>query len=74
LFPVKPVPLSGTVCGLSAALSATESVPLKSPVWLGEKVTLTVQIAPDARVGLQVLVSPKFVLAVMLVMLSVAVP
>jgi len=69
-----PVPLSETVCGLSPALSATESVPVRSPVWLGEKVAFTVQLAPDARVGVQVFVSPKFGLAVMLVMLSVAVP
>ena len=73
-WPETPVPLSETICGLSAALSATERVPFKLPVWLGVKVTVTVQLAPDARVELQLLVSPKLVLAVIPVMLSVIVP
>jgi hypothetical protein len=38
------------------------------------KVTLTVQLTPDARVELQLLVSPKLVLAVIPAMLSVIVP
>ena len=72
--PATPVPLNETICGLSAALSATESVPFKLPVLVGVKVTLTMQLAPDARVELQVVVSPKLVLAAMLATLSVVVP
>jgi hypothetical protein len=68
------VPLSDTICGPSAALSANESVPFKLPVLPGVKVTLTVQLAPDARVELQLLVSPKFALAMIPAMLSVIVP
>jgi hypothetical protein len=68
------VPLRETICGLSAALSVTESVPFKLPVLPGVKVTLTVQLAPDARVELQLFVSPKLVLAVISAMLSVTVP
>jgi hypothetical protein len=45
-----------TVCGLSTALSANESVPFKLPVSPGVNVTLSVQLAPDARVELQVFV------------------
>ncbi len=50
------LPLNAIVCGLPGALSVTESVPVKSPVWLGAKVTSIVQFAPDARVELQVFV------------------
>jgi hypothetical protein len=56
VYDATPVPLSATVCGLSAALSAHESVPFKLPVLPGVNVTLTVQLAPDARVELQVFV------------------
>jgi hypothetical protein len=72
--PATPVPLRETVCGLSLALSTTESVPFKLPVLLGVKVTSMVQLAPDTRVGSQVVVSPKLVLAAMLEMLSVVAP
>jgi hypothetical protein len=41
---------------------------------MGVKVTSIVQLAPDARLEPQVSVSPKFVVAAMPAMLSVAVP
>ena len=69
-----PVPLSATICGLPGALSVTETVPFRLPDALGVNVTLMVQAAPDARVEPQVWVSPKFALAAILVILSVAVP
>jgi hypothetical protein len=47
--PAVPVPLRETVCGLPGALSVTERVPLRLPVALGVKVTLTVQRAPAAN-------------------------
>jgi hypothetical protein len=72
---VTPIPLRETVCGLPGALSVTESVPLTLPVALGVKVTLIVQLAPDARFEpLQVSVSPKLALAAMFAIPSVAVP
>jgi hypothetical protein len=49
-------------------------VPFKLPVLPGVKVTLTVQLATDARVELQLLASPKLVLAVIPATLSVIVP
>jgi hypothetical protein len=69
-----PVPLIEIVCGLPGPLSVTETVPLRLPGMLGVKVTLIMQFAPAARVGPQVLVSPKLVLAAILAMLSDAVP
>jgi hypothetical protein len=69
-----PIPLRETICGLSAALSANESVPFKLPEVPGVKVTLTVQLAPDKRVELQVLVWPKSALAAILAILRVVVP
>ena len=38
-----------TVCGLLAAPSVKVRVPVRVPVWLGVKVTLTTQFAPGAR-------------------------
>src|SRR6266568_6593263 len=43
-----PVPDRLTNCGLPAALSATESVPLRVPAVVGVKVTLMAQLAPGA--------------------------
>jgi hypothetical protein len=74
LSALTPVPLSEQVCGLPGALSVNESVPSKLPVSLGEKVTLVVQLAPDARLELHVLVSPKSTLVAILMSLSVIVP
>jgi hypothetical protein len=69
-----PVPLRETECGLPAALSVIESVPLRLPEMVGVRVTLMVQSAPGARVGPQLSVSAKFTLAAMLEILNVAVP
>ena len=44
-----PAPLNGTACGLAGALSVTESVPCTVSSAVGEKVTVTVQLAPEAR-------------------------
>lgn len=54
-----PVPLSATVCGLPVALSAMLSVATSSPVAVGVKVTLIVQLALAAKVpvGLHAFVS-----------------
>jgi hypothetical protein len=72
---VVPVPLSETACGLPGALSLTESVPFRLPATLGVKVTLMVQLAPDAIFEpLQVSVSPKLAVTAMLAVVSVVVP
>ncbi len=55
---VVPVPLSGTCCGLPAALSVTFTVALRAPVVVGLNVTLIVQLAPTANELSQPLVSP----------------
>jgi hypothetical protein len=68
-----PVPLSVTVWGLPMALSAIETNPFRLPV-TAVKVTLIMQLAPGASVELQVLLSSKFAVAVILAMLSAAVP
>jgi len=54
-----PAPLSVTLCGEPAALSATESVALKLAADAGVKVTETVQLAPAASELPQVLVWAK---------------
>src|SRR3984957_8017200 len=43
-----PVPERLTVCGLLAAASLIVSVPVREPVWLGVKITLTTQFAEGA--------------------------
>ena len=73
-MPETPVPPRGTTCGLSGALSVTDSVPLWGPAVVGLNVTLTLQLAPDARPGMQLSVSPKLAVAAMLAMLSATVP
>ncbi len=55
-------------------MSATLSVPLRTPVVVGVKVTLKLQTAPEARLLGQLFVCAKSPLIPMLVMLSVAVP
>jgi hypothetical protein len=45
-----PVPLSGRVCGLAAALLVNVRAPLRAPTAVGVKVTVTLQAAPTARV------------------------
>jgi len=69
-----PVPVKVTVCGLLGASSVTVRVPFSSPVAVGLKVTLMVQVALRPRVAAQVLVWAKSALAVMLEMLRVALP
>lgn len=69
-----PSPPSVTACGLPGALSAIVSVPVIEPAVTGEKVTLTVQVAPTARVVPQLPLSAKFPEALMLVMFRTAVP
>src|SRR5437588_824150 len=46
-----PFPLSGTVCGPTPELSATDSVPVRAPKAAGVKVTLMVQFPPAAKVA-----------------------
>ena len=50
-----PVPLRATDCGEPVALSANVSAAVRVPAAVGEKVTLTVQLAPAASVAPQVL-------------------
>jgi hypothetical protein len=70
----EPVPVKLTVCGLPVALSAMLTLPVKVPVVVGVKVTLIVQAAPAATDDPHVFVSPKFVLAVIDVMLNATLP
>ncbi len=51
-----PVPVRLTLCGLPAALSVIDSVPVRVPVAVGVKVTLMVQLAPAATEAPQVFV------------------
>lgn len=73
-----PVPVRLMLCGLSLALSVRVMVAERVPVTVGEKVTLTVQLLPDATGVPQVLVwakSPGFVPAsTKELMLSVMLP
>jgi hypothetical protein len=62
------VPDRVTTCGEFVALSVTEILPVKLPVVVGANDALIVQLAPAANVegaSGQVVDSPKFVLAVM---------
>jgi hypothetical protein len=52
-----PVPERAAVCGELAALSLMTTVPGSDPVAVGEKVTLTVQLAPTSRELPQVVVA-----------------
>jgi len=72
--PATPLPLSETVCGDPGAPSAMVSVPNTLPVAVGVNVTLTVQLAPDARSVAQSLVCSKFAVVATLAMFSGAVP
>src|SRR5208282_1016136 len=71
---VTAVPLRETVCGLPAALSVNVTVPVRLPVVFGASVTLMAQLAPAVSVAPQVLVSAKFALTAILVIVSGAVP
>jgi hypothetical protein len=61
--PVEPVPVRAIVCGLSLALSTIVRVPVRLPVVVGVKVTLTVQPALGPSDVPQSLVSEKSPLA-----------
>jgi hypothetical protein len=54
-----PAPVSATVCGLGGlvALSVILNVPVRVPVAVGEKVTFMVQLAPAAKLPMQLSVS-----------------
>ena len=69
-----PVPLNVMVCGLPVALSAIDSVPVRLPVVVGLKVTLTVQFAPAARLLPQVFVCEKSPVAETDVIVKLALP
>jgi hypothetical protein len=73
-----PVPVSGTVCGLPAALSVIETEAVRMPFAVGVKVTLMVQFAPAATLVPHVFVCEKSVELVpvtpMLVIVRVALP
>jgi len=71
---VTAVPLRETVCGLSVASSVNVTVPVTPPVVSGARVTLIAQFAPAASDEPQLLVSAKFALAAMVVIVSAAVP
>src|SRR5579863_8198268 len=66
-----PVPVSETVCGLPAALSATDTLAVRVPELAGLKVTLMVQLAPAATEVPQVLVSEKSELLVPVMLIDV---
>jgi hypothetical protein len=69
-----PVPVRLTVWVAGLALSVMVKDPLREPLTVGVKVTLSVQLALAATVEPQVLVWEKSPLAVMLVILRVALP
>jgi len=69
-----PVPERLTAWVDELALSVMVSVPLRVPVVVGAKVTLTEHEEEGARLEPQVLVSEKSPLVVMLLTLSVALP
>jgi hypothetical protein len=48
-FAVVPIPLSGTSCGLPAALSVTLRAAMRVPLAVGVNVTLIPQLAPGAN-------------------------
>ena len=74
-----PIPLRETVCGLPAASSVTETVPVALPAALGVKVTLIVQELVGASVEPQLFVwakpalveIPEIVSATVLLLLTV---
>jgi len=52
--PAVPTPVTLAVCGLPEALSSTSKVSDSVPVFVGVKLTLIVQLAPAARLCVQV--------------------
>jgi hypothetical protein len=69
-----PVPVRFTVCGLPAALSVIDNVPVRVPLCVGLKVTLMVQLASAARLEPQVFVWLKSSFAAILAILSAILP
>jgi hypothetical protein len=69
-----PVPLSCTDCGLPAALSVMERLPLRAPVAVGVNVTAMLHVSPAGSVEAHVLVSAKSPEAAMLEIAKAAVP
>jgi hypothetical protein len=69
-----PVPVRPTVCGLPAALSVIDNVPVRAPLCVGLKVTPMVQPASAARLEPQVFVWLKSPLAAILATLSAILP
>jgi hypothetical protein len=72
-----PVPDSGTVCGLFAALSVIVMLPVRNPSWVGVNVTLIMQFAPAASVlpqGFVLVAAAKSPLITMLLIFSVELP
>jgi hypothetical protein len=69
-----PVPVRATTCGLVKSESVIVSVPLSTPAVVGTNLTLIRQLRPGPRLPPQLLVSEKFALHVMLLMVIVVVP
>ena len=63
-----PVPVNGTVCGLTWLLLTIVTPPLWIPAASGLKVTMIVQLAPGPSVDPQLLVAENGPLAAMLLM------
>ena len=61
-----PVPVSATICGLVTSESVMVSVPVRTPVVVGRKLTLIRQLRPAFSVVPQLFESEKFVLQAML--------
>lgn len=66
--PLTPLPLTGIAKGLIRVLSVILIAPDCRPIVVGEKVTLTAQLAPGLRLAPQLLVSGKLILELMLAM------
>jgi hypothetical protein len=54
-IPAVPDPLKETLCGLPLAPSVMMMLPIRKPVEVGVKVAFTVQLAPMAKLGPQLL-------------------
>src|SRR5246127_657622 len=69
-----PVPVRLMICGLVTSESVMVSVPVRTPVVVGTNLTLMRQLAPGRRFPPQLLLSEKFALQRMLLIVSVVVP
>src|SRR5450631_3075304 len=70
----EPVPLSDTLSGSSSSLLATVTVPVRTPVAVGAKLTLMVQLAPAASSLAHVLVSMKLPVVEMTILMRAPLP